>query len=115
MDEIEVPTTLPNPEDMRLALSPDQSVRSTALILALKYYSDTVVKDGVMYQTMIQAGKNLAPMHHHAVLAIAEDFTAFLCKRIALDMIEDAAKTLLEDDEAMQEILGEVAPPEATP
>lgn len=67
-----------DPEDRPLELTSDQSLRSTALILAIRYVSETIIKDGQMYQVMTAQGKNMTAVSTSTVLEAAIDFEHYL-------------------------------------
>jgi hypothetical protein len=64
--------------DMSLDLSKDEKLRATALMMAVSYHKETIVKDGSMYQTMKANGTNLRPSQPAAVLDAAIVFEGYL-------------------------------------
>ena len=72
---------LPNvPEilNMSLDLSRDEKLRATALMMAVSYHKETIVKDGAMYQTMKANGTNLRATDPKQVLDAAVIFEGYL-------------------------------------
>lgn len=72
---------LPNvPEilNMQLELSRDEKLRATALMMAVSYHKETIVKDGAMYQTMKANGTNLRASDPKQVLDAAMVFEGYL-------------------------------------
>lgn len=69
---------VPDVVDMPLDLTKDEKLRVTALMLAIKYYTDTIVSDGQLYQAMVSTGKVLAPATAMGVVDVACKFAAYL-------------------------------------
>ncbi len=53
-------------------------LRVTALGMAVRYYTETIIKDGVMYQQKKMEGANLQPASHEGVLRCAISFERYL-------------------------------------
>lgn len=64
--------------DMSLDLSRDEKLRATALMMAVSYHKETIVKDGSMYQTMKANGTNLRSSHPAQVVDAAIVFEGYL-------------------------------------
>ena len=81
-------------------LTHDEKIRGHALAQACRYYTDTIVKDGVMYQAMMASGKVLKPATYTSLIEVAFAFeqylTGKLTDRIAGDWENEAA---LDKDE----------------
>ena len=72
---------LPNmPEilNMNLDLTRDEKLRATALMMAVSYHKETIVKDGQMYQTMKANGTNLRATAPTQVIDAALVFEGYL-------------------------------------
>lgn len=72
---------LPNvPEllNMELDLSRDEKLRATALMMAVSYHKETIVKDGSMYQTMKANGTNFRSTDPRQVVDAAMVFEGYL-------------------------------------
>jgi len=65
-------------EDTPLNLTGEQSIRSMALMMAVKYHSDSIVKDAGMYQQYKAEGKNMQPTSTLVVLQHAMEFERYL-------------------------------------
>jgi len=80
-DQIAGAAGLPNvPEilNMNLDLSRDEKLRATALMMAVSYHKETIVKDGSMYQTMKANGSNLRASEPKQVVDAAMAFEGYL-------------------------------------
>ena len=83
------------PDDVRevkLDLEPDQKMRMVALMLGIKYYTDTIIKDAAYLQLMMQREKeakfsndptdavmwHLKPASVNGVIGCAQEFEQFL-------------------------------------
>jgi hypothetical protein len=64
--------------DMSLDLTRDEKLRATALMMAVSYHKETIVKDGSMYQTMTAQGKNLRATAPQQVVDAALVFEGYL-------------------------------------
>jgi hypothetical protein len=74
-------TGLPNvPKilDMNLELSRDEKLRMSALMMAVSYHKDTIVRDSQMYQTMKLNGANFRATDSKQVLDAALVFEGYL-------------------------------------
>lgn len=70
---------VPEVADMELDLTKDEKLRTTALIMAIRYHVETIVKDGVLYQAMrMDPETHLKPTTSMAVVDIARQFARFL-------------------------------------
>lgn len=59
-------------------LTHDETVRGSALSLACRYYTETIVKDGDLYREMVRDNKVLKPATYGGVIEVALSFEAFL-------------------------------------
>lgn len=64
--------------DMSLDLNKDEKLRATALMMAVSYHKETIVKDGAMYQTMKANGTNLRASQPIQVIDAALVFEGYL-------------------------------------
>lgn len=64
--------------DMSLDLNKDEKLRATALMMAVSYHKETIVKDGGMYQTMKANGTNLRASAPTQVIDAAVVFEGYL-------------------------------------
>ncbi len=64
--------------NMELDLSRDEKLRATALMMAVSYHKETIVKDGQMYQTMKANGTNLRATDPKQVVDAAIVFEGYL-------------------------------------
>jgi hypothetical protein len=67
-----------DPEAEPLDLTHEEKLRTTALMMAIRYHVDTIIKDANMYQTMVAQGKHLTPSTVGLVIHIAREFEGFL-------------------------------------
>lgn len=65
-------------ENMSLDLNPDQKIRVTALFMAERFYTQTIVSDGGLYQAMVNKGVEFIPASYEKVVTIAVAFEAFI-------------------------------------
>jgi len=72
------PKAVFDPADEGLMLNRAEKLRSTALLLAIKYYSDTIVKDGALYNALKLDNVQLQPTSYERVVDIAIEFAIFL-------------------------------------
>ncbi len=63
---------------MSLDMTRDEKLRATALMMAVSYHKETIVKDGQMYQTMKANGTNLRASDPKQVLDAALVFEGYL-------------------------------------
>lgn len=75
---IEDMQAMPVVGDIKLELTPGQKLRTVALMMAIRYHTETIVKDGVMYQALMASGRNLEPTTYMKVVQIAMAFEAYL-------------------------------------
>lgn len=64
--------------NMQLDLTRDEKLRATALMMAVSYHKETIVKDGQMYQTMKANGTNFRTTDPKQVVDAALVFEAYL-------------------------------------
>lgn len=79
--------------DMRLDLDPAQKLRTVALMMGIRYYTDTIIKDAAYLELMLRREKemkfsnepdavkdlwHLRPANVGAVIYCAQEFEAFL-------------------------------------
>lgn len=64
--------------DMSLDLTREEKLRATALMMAVSYHKETIIKDGSMYQTMTAQGKNLRDSAPQQVVDAAIVFEGYL-------------------------------------
>lgn len=87
----EILAEVPGVTDMQLDLNPQQKIRAAALIMAIRYYTDTIIKDGDYLRAMMEkeremkfsndpnaADWSLRPANSMAVVRIAGEFAAYL-------------------------------------
>lgn len=82
-------------------LTHDETLRGSALAIACRYYTATIVKDGDLYREMMRDNKVLKPATYIGVLEVALSFEAFLrgdLERTAAAIVEK------ETDEPLKEI-----------
>ena len=64
--------------DVAFDLTKGEKLRTTALMLAIRFYTDTIVKDAQMYQTMMAGGKNMRPASSEGVIEVAANFELYI-------------------------------------
>jgi hypothetical protein len=64
--------------NMSLDLDRDEKLRATALMMAVSYHKETIVKDGQMYQTMKANGTNFKTTDPRQVVDAAIVFEGYL-------------------------------------
>lgn len=69
---------VPGVSDMKLDLTKEEKTRTLALMLALKYHSDTICRDADMMRELRSQGVTLTPSQAHKVVAQACVFEMFL-------------------------------------
>ena len=76
------PTRVGNPgfdiENTELDMTREEKLRATALLLASRYYVETICKDGALYTAMIMKGEQLKPATSNAIVGIACQFHDYL-------------------------------------
>jgi hypothetical protein len=77
LDKAGIPN-IPAITDMPLDMTHDEKLRMTALMMAVSYHKETIVKDGQMYQTMKAQGTNLRASSPKQVVDAAIVFEAYL-------------------------------------
>lgn len=102
-DQIADAAGLPNVRevlDMSLDLTRDEKLRATALMMAVSYHKETIVKDGAMYQTMKANGTNLRSSNPQQVLDAAMAFEGYLRGHYNELMLQIVAGTVHALDDA---------------
>lgn len=94
------------PVDINLHhITPEQQVRSVALMLAVKYHTEMTVKDVGMYQQMKMENKTFVPSHPTHVIEAAVHFEQFLLGRYSgLAVIDRATGKPLTADEVKRAV-----------
>jgi hypothetical protein len=64
--------------DAPLGLSPEEGCRVTALMLATKYHTETIVKDAQLYNALKMDGKELTQSSTMSVVKIAAEFEHYI-------------------------------------
>lgn len=83
-------------------LTHDETIRGSALAIACRYYTETIVKDGDLYREMMRDNRVLKPATYIGVLEVALSFEAFLrgdLNRTANAIVEEATGEPLEEIE----------------
>ncbi len=70
-------------------LTHDESVRSTSLMLAVKFHVDTVIKDAQMYSQYKMEGRNMRTLDTDLVIRTAATFEHYI--RNGLMSVEEGA------------------------
>jgi hypothetical protein len=81
-------------------LTHDETIRGSALAIACRYYTETIVKDGDLYREMMRDNRVLKPATYIGVLEVAISFEAFLrgdLKRTADAIVEEETKEPLAE------------------
>lgn len=73
-----------NPMDAPLDLTKNEKLRTTALMLAIQYVTETICKDAEMYRALKQDGQHLATANVPHVVTCAINFEAFLLGRVTV-------------------------------
>ena len=89
-------------------LTHDETIRGSALAIACRYYTETIVKDGDLYREMVRDNRVLKPATYIGVIEVALSFEAFLRGDLAR-----TADAILEKE--TEEPLKEINPSRATP
>jgi hypothetical protein len=63
-----------DPDEQTLDLTHAEKLRATALMMAIRYHVETIVKDAPMLQTLLAQGRSLTPTDEDAVIRIAKKF-----------------------------------------
>jgi len=98
--------------DMSLDLNKDEKLRATALMMAVSYHKETIVKDGNMYQTMKANGTNLRASQPAQVIDAAIVFEGYLrghYNELVADMvlgIQHAVEDIMEHARSMPDTDG---------
>lgn len=95
-----------HPIQLDRGLTHDETIRGSALAIACRYYTDTIVKNGDLYREMVRDGKVLRPATYVRLLEVALAFEVFIrgeLKRTAEAVVETP------NDEPLREL----DPPEA--
>lgn len=96
--------------DMSLDLNKDEKLRATALMMAVSYHKETIVKDGQMYQTMKANGTNLRSSEPRQVIDAAMAFEGYLRGHYNELMLEIVLSTVHAIDDAFSAIPDTDAP-----
>lgn len=101
---------VPQIADTPLDLSKDEKMRAMALMLAISFHKDTVIKDAGMYQQMKLEGRNMELLTDATVVATALRYETYIrCgenpERMALietiaDQVDKAIGEIEEEDGA---------------
>jgi hypothetical protein len=83
-----------DPGEMELGLSKIEKLRATALLMAIKYYSDTIIKDGVLYNAMKSHNEQLSPASYEHVIDIAVEFSIYLATGLTPGQAREEEKKL---------------------
>lgn len=89
-----------DPTRQHLDLTKDEKLRTTALMLAIKQYTDFICKDADMYKEIMMRNGSMKPATVSGVVSMAIEFEAFLLGRYSAGnrpAIED------EDDEGLRQ------------
>ena len=81
-------------------LSHDEMLRASALSIACRYYTETIVKDGDLYRGMMRDNRVLKPATYIGVLEVALSFEAFMrgdLERTADAIVEQPSGQPLEE------------------
>lgn len=75
-----IATDLGDVSDMAPGMDRDMMVRSAALVMAIRYHVEAIVKDGDLYREMTRAtnGPALVPTSEETVVRIARRFESYL-------------------------------------
>lgn len=65
-------------ENMELDMTREEKLRATALLLASRYYVETICKDGALYTAMVMRGETLSPATSNGIVGIACQFHDYL-------------------------------------
>ena len=105
----EMIASVPSVANMQLDLTKDEKLRTTALMLAVRYHQDTVVKEGELYQQMKMDQKQLRTTSAKIVVEYAWEFEKYLrgesetvqrLEEALLDRIERRLVEELAEEEA---------------
>ena len=78
-----------DPQEMNLSLTKEEKLRATALLLATRYYIETICKDGNLYQAMVNRGVTLTPATSVSLVRIAGEFENYLLgKKCSIASVE---------------------------
>lgn len=69
---------VPEVANTPLDLTPDQKLRSMALMLSISFHKDTVIKDAGMYQQYKMEGRNMSPLDDETVIKTALRYETFI-------------------------------------
>ena len=105
----EMIASVPSVANMQLDLTKDEKLRTTALMLAVRYHQDTVVKEGELYQQMKMDQKQLRTTSAKIVVEYAWEFEQYLrgesevVKRLEEAFMERLERRLAEQEEEEDE------------
>ncbi len=111
--------TLPDLADMPLDLTPEQKLRAGALLMAIRYHIDTIIKDPEYLKVMIEREEkmkfsndpdkdlwHLKPTTVKKVIHIANEFEAFLKgERSAIQSVSIDGQEIEADNGRAQDIV----------
>lgn len=103
-----------DPASQHLTLSKDEKRRTTALLMAIQYHSQTIVKDAAMYRELVHDNKHLSPSVCEKVIEIAFQFDAFISGGTT-DAIHQLAKAIIKDQAERAEVDAEKPTQETQP
>lgn len=75
--------------DQQLDLTHHEKRRTTALMMAINYYLNSVIKDAAMYDALRRDGRKLATMNVAACVEVAVQFECFITTGRALELGHD--------------------------
>lgn len=84
------------PLDLSAGLTHDETLRGSALSIACRYYTETIVKDGDLYREMVRDNKVLKAATYIGVIEVAMAFESFLrgeLKATADAVVQEASET----------------------
>lgn len=93
---------LPGITDQPMGLTREEHRRSTALIMAIKYHTETIIKDGTLYNAMKMDGKNFTATSVDQVLVIASRMERYIEHGLVTVKEVDGRVLVMFGDEAQQ-------------
>jgi hypothetical protein len=74
--------SVPGMSDVKMEFTKPEQTRITALMLAIRYYTDTIVRDAQMYHVLKadDGNKPIMPASSSQVVAIAAEFEDYISK-----------------------------------
>jgi len=85
-----------NPEHLDLELNREEKLRVTALMFAIRQYTDFIIKDADMYNAIVMRNGTIKPASTNSVVNMAIEFHQFLRG----DFVE--RQPLIEDERGAQ-------------